>query len=122
MATTSRAALRKLLRVVAENGCGPAHPLRRELVEVARKEASAVVAGKNPAPSKFLGGGGVPLSLELANLINGVQEQQDLFAKYGIGTSIDQRTKIRRTGARVGLQVPDFSDEFEKRLDREGSS
>jgi hypothetical protein len=33
---------------------------------------------------------------------------QDLLIKYNIGTFIDDRERIKKTAARVGLSIPEF--------------
>lgn len=55
-----------------------------------------------------------------AELHEAVQAQAVLHLRYGIGAGNGgERAKIRKTGARVGLQVPDFADEVEARLKQE---
>jgi hypothetical protein len=47
---------------------------------------------------------------ESALMFDSIHRYEDLLIKYNIGTSIDERERIRRTAARVGLAIPEWND------------
>lgn len=47
---------------------------------------------------------------ESALMFDSIHKYEDLLIKYNIGTSIDERERIRRTAARVGLAIPEWND------------
>lgn len=49
-------------------------------------------------------------AVEAALMFRSIHAYHDLLVKYNIGTSIDERERIRRTAARVGLAIPEWSD------------
>lgn len=56
---------------------------------------------------------------ELLSLLKGLDEHKELMIRYNIGGFVDEREKIRRTGNKVGLQVPKFWDEGEDTVNKE---
>lgn len=49
-------------------------------------------------------------AVETALMFRSIHAYQELLVKYNIGTSIDERERIRRTAARVGLAIDEWSD------------
>ena len=54
---------------------------------------------------------------DLATVLKYNRQQTELFEKYNIGGFVDEREKIRKTAARVGLKVPTFADEKAKLME-----
>jgi hypothetical protein len=49
-------------------------------------------------------------AVESALMFESIHAYHNLLVKYNIGTAIDERERIRRTAARVGLAIPDWND------------
>ena len=49
-------------------------------------------------------------AIETATMFESIHKYEALLAKYNIGTAIDERERIRRTAARVGLAIPEWND------------
>lgn len=47
---------------------------------------------------------------ESALMFDSIHRYEELLIKYNIGTAIDERERIRRTAARVGLAIPEWND------------
>jgi len=54
---------------------------------------------------------------ESISLMESLQTQKQLFEQYRIGTFTNQREKLRRAAARVGLKMPDFADERDETME-----
>jgi hypothetical protein len=93
------------------------HPVRESIKQDFRE---ALVQLNTPGKGQQKGD--LRRFLEHAALLESVQKQQKLFEDYGIGAAIDQREKLRRTGKRVGFELPDFADEVDRSLEAAGDS
>jgi hypothetical protein len=49
-------------------------------------------------------------AVESALMFESIHSYHDLLVKYNIGTAIDERERIRRTAARVGLAIDEWKD------------
>lgn len=49
-------------------------------------------------------------AVETATMFDSIHKYEALLLKYNIGTAIDERERIRRTAARVGLAIPEWND------------
>ena len=64
------------------------------------------------------GDGSLIQAKEYALLIKSVREQKELLTEYNIGTFVDERERLRRSSARVGLQLPNFAEDFENNFQK----
>eukprot|EP01108_Squamamoeba_japonica_P007668 TRINITY_DN650_c0_g1_i2.p2 TRINITY_DN650_c0_g1~~TRINITY_DN650_c0_g1_i2.p2 ORF type:complete len:125 (-),score=58.62 TRINITY_DN650_c0_g1_i2:25-399(-) len=55
---------------------------------------------------------------ETATMLESIDAMQELHVKYNIGTAVDERERIRKTAARVGLGIPEWNDPQSTVLDK----
>eukprot|EP01031_Cornospumella_fuschlensis_P044032 gene44032-53827_t len=82
---------------------GTSSPLRQHVIQQGRKVADPQEAQRLRA-----------VAHSAATMLRDIQEAK--YLRYlDSGEKLDQRDKIRNTAARVGLSVPFFSDELDKK-------
>jgi len=65
-------------------------------------------------------------NLERANeylfALQSVHKQKALFVKYGVGSFVDEREKLKKISHRVGLELPEFFQQKDERIQKELSN
>lgn len=92
------------------------HPrvnLRSTWISLIRKEFRQPITSPSTFETNFTRGE------EYLHLLQSKNKQKELFEKYAVGGTIAERDYLRRISQRVGLTIPDFPDEKEKRIRKE---